>query len=135
MPTRLQERAQGLRVLVLDDDAIIRDNLATFLEDEDYDVLTAATGEQALSLLDARMPDLGIVDVRLPGMDGNAFVLAAHQVCPEMKFLIHTGSLEYVLPQDLRALGLSEGQVLRKPVGDMHLLLKAISRLTALAHA
>ncbi|MBI2381097.1 MAG: response regulator [Gammaproteobacteria bacterium] len=135
MPSGKHDAKELVRILVLDDDAVIRDNLATFLSDEEFAVITAASGEQALNLVGHESPDIGIIDIRLPGMDGNAFVQAAHRVCPDMKFLIHTGSVEYCLPPELRQLGVSEGQVLHKPIGDMSLLLSLISRLVAHAAA
>lgn len=120
---------EGVRVLVVDDEAIIRDNLVSFLEDEHFTVFVASSAEQALGLLEQEPVDVGIVDVRLPCMDGNSFILEASRLNPDLKYLIHTGSLEYVLPPELRSLGLSERDVLRKPVADMNILIHAVERL------
>lgn len=121
--------AHALCVLVVDDEPIIRENIASFLEDEDFVVREAGSSEQALAILDRENVDIGIVDIRLPGIDGNAFIQAAHRVKPAMKFLIHTGSVEYCLPAELRALGISDEAVLRKPIGNMDMLLEAIATL------
>lgn len=59
-----------LRILVVEDDPGIRLVLRTFLEDEGYDVVEAASGEEGLSECAGRMPDLAIVDLRLPGIHG-----------------------------------------------------------------
>ena len=57
-------------VLVVDDEPQIRRALATNLKARDYEVLQAATGEEALRLVAERRPDVVILDIGLPGMDG-----------------------------------------------------------------
>jgi DNA-binding response OmpR family regulator len=58
------------RVLVVDDEERIRSLVGTYLRAEGFEVEEAATGEDALVVLRRRLPDLVILDVRLPGMDG-----------------------------------------------------------------
>jgi two-component system KDP operon response regulator KdpE len=57
-------------VLVVDDEPQIRRALVTNLTARDYEVIQAATGEEALRLVAERHPDLVILDIGLPGMDG-----------------------------------------------------------------
>jgi two-component system nitrogen regulation response regulator NtrX len=57
-------------VIVVDDEAGIRESLSGILTDEGYQVLTAETGEQALEAMEEHAPDLVLLDVWLPGMDG-----------------------------------------------------------------
>ena len=61
------------RLLVLEDDQAIREILAGFLADEGYQVQTAASGHQALSMIADEQPDLILLDMWLPIMDGWAF--------------------------------------------------------------
>src|SRR5471030_215429 len=58
------------RILIIDDEAAIRDSLRMTLEYEGYDVLTAATGQEGLALAERDAPDLVVLDVKMPGMDG-----------------------------------------------------------------
>jgi len=60
-------------ILVVDDEAGLRETLATFLEDEGYLVLTARDGAEALELLDRA--DLIVSDVRMPTMGGGELLL------------------------------------------------------------
>ncbi len=57
-------------VLLVDDEPQLRRTLATNLEARGYEVLQAATGEEALRLVAERRPDVVILDIGLPGMDG-----------------------------------------------------------------
>ena len=58
------------RILVIDDEAAIRDSLKMILEYEGYEVLTAATGEEGIAQAEREAPDLIFLDVKMPGMDG-----------------------------------------------------------------
>ncbi len=62
----------NLRVLIVDDEAPARERLRSMLAETDgYDVAgDAANGEQALALVDSMRPDIVLLDVRMPGVDG-----------------------------------------------------------------
>jgi DNA-binding response OmpR family regulator len=57
-------------ILLVDDDALMRRSLAFHMEQAGYKVQTAATAEDAISLIQRTPPDLVILDIGLPGMDG-----------------------------------------------------------------
>jgi CheY-like chemotaxis protein len=116
-----------LAVLVVDDEQAVRENLAAYLEDEDMLVIEAESGEHAVDLADkGEKFDVCIMDMRLPGMDGNATIVALHQLRPDLMFLVHTGSANYALPPELRALGMTEEHVFMKPLANMGVLADAI---------
>src|ERR1043165_2110778 len=58
------------RILVIDDEAAIRDALKMTLEYEGYEFIGAATGQEGLALVEREAPDLVLLDVKMPGMDG-----------------------------------------------------------------
>jgi two-component system nitrogen regulation response regulator NtrX len=58
------------RVLVIDDEVAIRDSLRMTLEYEGYEFVGAATGQEGLALVERETPDLVVLDVKMPGMDG-----------------------------------------------------------------
>jgi two-component system nitrogen regulation response regulator NtrX len=60
----------GQRVLIVDDEAAIRDTLRMILEYEGYEVATAGDGRAALAELDASPADAVLLDIKMPGMDG-----------------------------------------------------------------
>ena len=65
-----QRQKHGRKVLVVDDDADIRKVVTQALEDEGYDVRGAADGREALASVRTLQPDLIMLDVRMPGVDG-----------------------------------------------------------------
>lgn len=58
------------KVLVIDDEQSIRTLMAAILEDEGHDVLQAADGLQGLDVLERETPDIVILDIMMPGIDG-----------------------------------------------------------------
>jgi two-component system nitrogen regulation response regulator NtrX len=58
------------RILVIDDDAAIRDSLRMILEYEDYEFIGAASGPDGLASVKRDAPDLVVLDIKMPGMNG-----------------------------------------------------------------
>src|SRR5436190_18882504 len=58
------------RILVIDDEAAIRDSLRMTLEYAGYEFTGAATGQEGLALAERENPDLVLLDIKMPGMDG-----------------------------------------------------------------
>lgn len=118
-------RSRGL-VLLLDDEQNIRDSLAEYLSDCGIATVRAESAEDALALDCLDDIAVAVVDIRLGGMDGLEFIKALHARQPAVRYIIHTGSTDFQLDGDLRAIGLSERDVLFKPVLDMALFTQAI---------
>ena len=118
------------RVLVVDDEPLIVTGLRVFLEDEGMQVDSAASGEEAAAIVSNDSGfDVCIMDMRLPGMNGDTTIRALPQLCPALKFIIHTGSANYSMPEDLRALGIAESLFFAKPLLDMTLLAETVAAL------
>jgi DNA-binding NtrC family response regulator len=77
-------------ILIVDDEEIIRSTLEEFLTGRGYEVLTAATAEEALEAIGRRPVDLAICDVQLPGMDGIELLDRLLKVNPECFVLVIT---------------------------------------------
>lgn len=108
--------------LILDDEETIRQSIAAFMEDEGYQVFQAESTEQALKIVADHKIDEAVVDIRLPGEDGNTFMVEARKINPDIRFVIHTGSADYVLPDAVRNLGVTDEMVLIKPAADLRIL-------------
>lgn len=119
------------RVLILDDDTQVRVSLSAFLEDAGYEVFTALHPGHAFDLLAVQPVDVVVVDLRLPGMDGQAFILTASELQPRLRYLIYTGSTGFSPSPALARLGLDERTIFRKPVADLSVIVDAIDKLRA----
>lgn len=80
-------------VLIVDDEAALLSLDQRFLEPENFEVAVAASGEDALALVEqsGRMPDLLITDYMMPGMNGRELADAMRARKPELKVLFQTG--------------------------------------------
>ncbi|MBU0993005.1 MAG: response regulator [Proteobacteria bacterium] len=115
-----------IKVLVLDDEVSIRESIKQFLSDFDFDVMTAETGEDALKRVYENTFDVAIVDMRLPEMSGDMFILKAHEIKKELKYLIMTGSVDFQIHPDLVRIGITAEQILQKPLTSLFQLIKSI---------
>jgi len=66
----INETAEGQPILIVDDDADICQTLTKILEQQGYDVISAATGEEAISLTQKKSCQMAFIDVKLPDIDG-----------------------------------------------------------------
>ena len=113
-------------ILIVDDDIWVCSNLQAYFEDEGFQVEVASSGEQGLAMMREFSPALAIVDMRLPMMDGNEFIFRANQLNSCMRFLIHTGSVEYEMPEVVKAIANVSRQIFYKPLTNMGLLLDEV---------
>jgi two-component system response regulator MprA len=110
---RAYERIHHLRpVLVVEDDADILSSLAEVLRDGGYDVTTAANGYQALVQVKEHDPDLIILDLMLPRMNGWRFVQELRAGARRATPIVLLSAVEN-LPEEAARLGVQG--FLRKP--------------------
>jgi len=115
------------RVLVVDDEASIRDLLAKTLTMSDYDVDTAPDGRSALERMRMYPYDLLITDLRMPGMDGLAVIREARRYKADLPVIVITGySTE---SSAIDALNLGVAGYLTKPFRVPQVLSKAAKAL------
>ncbi len=114
-------------ILIIEDEDFLRSSLADYLEDHGHTVLTSPNAEDGLRQLEKGLVRICIVDMRLPDMNGNEFILRGHGLDPTLRFIIFTGSVEYNLPDSLAAIGLTTADILFKPLTDMDVLLDKIA--------
>jgi two-component system invasion response regulator UvrY len=80
------QQKSRVRVLLVDDHALMREGLVSLLEREGFDIVgAAASGEEGLRLARERRPDVVLMDVSMPGMDGFAATAALLRDVPESR--------------------------------------------------
>jgi two-component system nitrogen regulation response regulator NtrX len=78
-------------VLIVDDEENIRQSLSGIFEDEGYEVITAGSGEEAIKILKNQNPDLAMLDVCLPGMDGIQTLTEIKKARPDLPVIMISG--------------------------------------------
>jgi two-component system nitrogen regulation response regulator NtrX len=79
------------RILVIDDEAAIRDSLRMILEYEDYQFLGASTGQEGITLVQRDRPDLVLLDIKMPGMDGIEVLKKLHALDETLPVVMISG--------------------------------------------
>lgn len=120
----------GKKILVVDDEAVVRESLEQYLYECDFEVKTAGNAPLALDYLNKGEEfDIAVVDIRMPEMNGEDFVVQAQKICPSLKFLIQTGTLDYRVNSTLVDLGVTNRNVLKKPVFELQTYIEKIEEI------
>ena len=119
------------RILIVDDDALIRDTLATALGDEGYAVRVAPDGRTALSSIGNWRPDLIVLDLMMPVMNGVEFRAAQRSAADTAHIPVIILSAAHEVQS--RAASLDPAAVFTKPF-DLGALLDAIADVLAGTH-
>jgi two-component system, NtrC family, nitrogen regulation response regulator NtrX len=78
-------------ILIVDDEESICQSLKAILSDEGYQVLVAGSGEEAVKIVEEEMPQLVLLDIWLPGMDGLETLKAIKEINPQIMVIIMSG--------------------------------------------
>src|SRR5689334_18837619 len=79
------------RILVIDDEGAIRDSLRMILEYEDYQFVGAATGHEGIAAVQRERPDLVLLDIKMPGMDGLEVLRKLHAMDETLPVVMISG--------------------------------------------
>jgi DNA-binding response OmpR family regulator len=113
-------------ILVIDDEPGIRDLLDTLLSRKGYDVVLADSGQKGLEVFLRARPDVIVLDLKKPGMDGLTVLQQIRRLNPTQPVIILTGAGTPESEQQVRALGVTE--YVEKEF-SLHLLGAALKRL------
>src|SRR5688572_32797467 len=98
MISRLDIAGHSARILIVDDARANRELLLAMLAPEGFVLLTAANGEEALDIVAQQPPDLILLDIMLPGMDG-------YQVAGKIKDNLATKNIPIIMITALNEIG------------------------------
>jgi len=101
-------------ILIVDDEPSIRDSLGGLLSDEGFEILTAANGYEALKVMDKNSPDLVLLDIWMPGMDGIETLKEIKKSNPYIQVIIITG--HGTVETAVRATKLGAFDLIQKPL-------------------
>ncbi len=84
------DKRKDFRILVVDDELIVRDSLKEWLADENFAVETAESGPAALEMLKKEVFNLMLTDIKMPGMDGVTVLEKAREILPDLTVIMMT---------------------------------------------
>jgi DNA-binding NtrC family response regulator len=111
-------------ILVIDDEEGIRNLLATILADKDYNVDTAANGEEAIRKANEKVYNIALIDIMLPDMSGIELLTQIKETKPRTRKIIMTGNPS--LQNAVEALNKGADAYIMKPL-DVEKMLNTIA--------
>jgi len=114
-------------VLTIDDDDPFRQSIAGFLEDYDYRIIEANNGREGVELFRDRSPDLVLVDLRMPGLNGLEVLKIIRQESAGTPVIVISGTGD--ISTAVEALRLGAWDYILKPIQDMGVLLHAVEKV------
>ncbi|MBM3250213.1 MAG: response regulator [Candidatus Omnitrophica bacterium] len=80
------------KMLIVDDEADVRDFAANFFRKRKIDCATAASGEEAIAIVGKNRPDLVLLDIKMGGIDGIETLRRLKQIAEDLKVIMVTGT-------------------------------------------
>ena len=112
------------QILIIDDEKAIRDSFGAYLEDCGYDIISAENGRLGLSLFEKDNPDLVIIDLRMPEVDGIQVLDQISRQSPLTPLIVASGT--GIISDAIEALHCGAWEYLLKPIEDLSILTHAV---------
>ncbi len=120
------ETALSETILTIDDEEYIRLSFRDYLEDKQFKVLEAENGIRGIGVFQRERPDLVLLDLRMPGMDGLEVLAKISQGAPDTPVIVVSGA--GVMADVVEALHLGAWDYILKPLADMSVLGHAVTK-------
>lgn len=129
-PLSLPQDGVAAEILIIDDDASVRDMLSIYLRTKGFPVHAVGDGPSGMARCNAQLPGLVLCDLRMPGMDGLDVLAALNRDFPDLPVLVISGTGD--MDDAIQALKLGAWDYITKPIEDFavldHALGKALER-------
>ncbi|GAA6166517.1 SpoIIE family protein phosphatase [Sessilibacter corallicola] len=114
------------KLLLIDDDQLVRQSIRAYLEDSGFEVFESDDGARGLELFQEIKPDVVLSDLRMPGIDGLNVLQEIHKINSEIGVIVISGA--GLMNDAVEALRHGASDFLIKPIVDMEVLVHAINR-------
>jgi cyclic di-GMP phosphodiesterase len=115
-----------MNVLIIDDEQSIRQNLSDYLEDSDIDTRTASNGLEGFNAVIEESPDVIIVDLNMPVMDGWTFIKEVTKRFDDLPIIVLSGV--GLVAEAMKAVKAGAWDFLSKPIADMQMVIHVIEK-------
>ncbi|MBU2647150.1 response regulator [bacterium] len=116
-----------LKILIIDDDILFTDGIAIYLEDQGYEIFRADSGETGLKLLEKDRPDLILVDLIMPGLNGLQVLEEINEQTPDIPTVMISAT--GVIQDALDAMRKGAWDFITKPILDLEVLEHTIHKV------
>jgi DNA-binding NtrC family response regulator len=106
--------ADKLKILIIDDDSSVCTSLGRMVVNSGYEAILSNSGQEGLKIAEIMKPDLILLDVTMPGMDGMAALRQFHEKYQEIQVIMLATSPD--MPKAHEALNCGAGDFITKPV-------------------
>lgn len=113
-------------VLIIDDEDFIRQTLNDYLEDSGMDTRTASNGLEGLNAVSEKKPDIVLVDLNMPVMDGYTFIERISRIHDDLPVVVLSGV--GLVSEAMKAIKAGAWDFLSKPISDMEVVVHAIDK-------
>ncbi len=117
---------KNIKVLTIEDEILIRESIADYLADSGFNVLQAENGKTGLKVFRMEKPDIILVDLRMPEIDGLDVLSAVTKESPSTPVIVVSGT--GVIQDVIDALRLGAWDYLVKPISDLAVLEYAVNK-------
>ncbi|MBN2424422.1 MAG: PAS domain S-box protein [Calditrichaceae bacterium] len=115
-----------IKILTIDDEDAIRHSIQAFLEDYDFNVSEAENGKIGLEKIHSDNPDLILVDLRMPEIDGLEVIKQVHTQKPDLPVIVISGT--GVMADAIEAVHSGAWDYILKPIQNMSILLHSVNK-------
>lgn len=116
----------GYKVLIIDDDIGLSGSIKMFLEDHDCEVIVCKEGKSGIAKFEEWNPDILIVDLNMPGVDGHSVISFIAKTYPETPIIVISGT--GIIKDVVRAIKLGAWEFVTKPIMEFEDLEMSILR-------
>nr|NJM00878.1 response regulator [Desulfobacula sp.] len=114
------------KILTIDDESYIRQSVRTYLEDYEFTVFEAENGKKGIEVFDREHPDLVLLDLRMPEMDGLKVLEILRDKAPDVPLVVASGTGN--ITSVVEALHLGAWDYILKPIEDLSVLYHSIQK-------
>ncbi|MBW1792528.1 MAG: response regulator, partial [Deltaproteobacteria bacterium] len=127
MPTATKKK-----ILLIEDDSLIRTTISSYLQEHDFEITTAENGGEGLDLFAKKRPDIVLTDLRMPVVDGLEVLAKIRKKSPDTPVIIVSGM--GTMADAIESLKLGAWDYITKPIQDFNILSNAVNKAVEIAN-